>query len=93
DDTLSGGEGADLFVLRGFDGNFADAILTATVTDFEQGTDLLAVENASLAELEAAIASQTATEAGVIIQVAGASLTFLGVASLTAADIDQAFYG
>ncbi|WP_198154878.1 autotransporter-associated beta strand repeat-containing protein, partial [Oceanibaculum pacificum] len=93
DDTLSGGEGADLFVLRGFDGNFADAILTATVTDFEQGTDLLAVENASLAELEAAIASQTATEAGVIIQVAGASLTFLGVAALTAADIDQAFYG
>ncbi|KZD04089.1 M10 family metallopeptidase C-terminal domain-containing protein [Oceanibaculum pacificum] len=91
-DTLTGGEGADLFVLRGYDANFAGAALTATITDFEQGTDLLAVENASLAELETAIASQTATEAGVIIQVAGASLTFLGVAALTEADIDQAFY-
>jgi Ca2+-binding RTX toxin-like protein len=52
-DTLTGGEDADLFVLRGFDANFAGAVLTATVTDFEQGIDRLAVENASLAELQA----------------------------------------
>ena len=92
-DTLSGGTGADLFVLRGFDANFAGAVLTATVTDFEQGIDRLAVENASLAELQAAIADQTTTEAGVILQVAGASITLLGVSQLTAADIDAAFYG
>ena len=92
DDTLTGGEGADLFVLRGFDANFAGAILKATVTDFEQGIDRFAVENASLAELEAAIAMQNATEDGVTLQVAGATLTFLGISALTAADIDQAFY-
>lgn len=91
-DTLTGGEGADLFVLRGFDGSFAGAALTATVTDFEQGIDLLSVENATLAELEAVIAGQTATEAGVVLEVAGATLTFIGISQLTAADIDSAFY-
>ena len=92
-DTLTGGAGADLFVLKGFDANFANAILTPTITDFEQGTDRFAVENATLAELQAAIANQTVTEAGVVLHVAGATLTFLGIAQLTAADIDAAFYG
>lgn len=92
DDTLTGGEGADLFVLRGFDANFAGAVLNATITDFELGIDRFAVENASLAELEAAIALQNVTETGVVLQVAGATLTFLGISALTAADIDQAFY-
>ena len=91
-DTLTGGQGADLFVLRGFDAGFADAILTATVTDFQQGIDRLAVENATLPELQAAIAGQTMTETGVIIEVAGATLNFLGVTQLTTADIDTAFY-
>ncbi|EKE76993.1 Allergen V5/Tpx-1 family protein [Oceanibaculum indicum P24] len=91
-DTLTGGDGADVFILRAYDAAFADAILTATVTDFQQGTDHLAVENATLAELQAAIASQTVTETGVVIEVAGATLTFLGITQLTTADIDQAFY-
>ncbi|RKQ68232.1 DUF4347 domain-containing protein [Oceanibaculum indicum] len=91
-DTLTGGDGADVFILRAYDAAFADAILTATVTDFQQGTDHLAVENATLAELQAAIASQTVTETGVVIEVGGATLTFLGITQLTTADIDQAFY-
>ncbi|MCH2393062.1 DUF4347 domain-containing protein [Oceanibaculum sp.] len=91
-DTLTGGDGADLFVLKGFDPNYGNAVLTPTITDFQQGTDRLAVENATLAELQAAIASQTVTETGVVIQVAGATLTFLGISALTAADIDSAFY-
>ena len=91
-DTLTGGAGADLFVLKGFDANFSNAVLTPTITDFQQGTDRLAVENATLAELQAAITNQTVTETGVVIQVAGATLTFLGINQLTAADIDSAFY-
>lgn len=91
-DTLTGGDGADLFVLKGFDPNYSNAVLTPTITDFQQGTDRLAVENATLAELQAAIASQTVTETGVVIQVAGATLTILGISQLTAADIDSAFY-
>ncbi|RKQ73902.1 DUF4347 domain-containing protein [Oceanibaculum indicum] len=91
-DTLTGGDGADLFVLKGFDPNYGNAVLTPTITDFQQGTDRLAVENATLAELQAAIASQTVTETGVVIQVAGATLTFLGISALTTADIDSAFY-
>jgi Ca2+-binding RTX toxin-like protein len=91
-DTLTGGDGADVFILRAYDAAFADAILTATVTDFQQGTDHLAVENATLMELQAAIASQTVTDTGVVIEVAGASLTFLGISALTTADIDAAFY-
>lgn len=91
-DTLTGGAGADLFVLKGFDANFSNAVLTPTITDFQQGTDRLAVENVTLAELQAAIASQTVTETGVVIAVAGATLTFLGISALTAADIDAAFY-
>ena len=91
-DTLTGGDGADVFILRAYDAAFANAILTATVTDFQQGTDHLAVENATLAELQAAIASQTVTKTGVVIEVAGATLTFLGITQLTTADIDTAFY-
>ena len=92
DDTLTGGEGADLFVLRGFDANFAGAVLTTTITDFAQGTDRFAMENVSVAALEAALALQSVTEAGVVIEVAGATLTFIGISQLTAADIDQSFY-
>ena len=91
-DTLSGGDGADLFVLKGFDANFASAILTPTITDFQQGVDHLAVEHVTLMELQAAITNQTVTETGVVIEVAGASLTFLGISALTTADIDAAFY-
>ena len=91
-DTLSGGTGADKFFLKGFDPAFPNAVLTPTITDFEQGADFLAVENATLAELEAAIASQTVTDAGVVLTVAGATITLLGISQLTAADIDAAFY-
>ncbi|MEQ8251270.1 MAG: DUF4347 domain-containing protein [Oceanibaculum nanhaiense] len=91
-DTLTGGAGADLFVLKGFDANFASAILTPTITDFQQGTDRLAVEHVTLMELQAAIANQAVTGTGVVIEVAGATLTFLGISQLTAADIDAAFY-
>lgn len=73
-DTLSGGDGADLFVLKGFDANFSNAVLTPTITDFQQGMDHLAVEHVTLAELQAAIASQTVTEAGVVVEVAIAGL-------------------
>ncbi|MBU0724313.1 MAG: autotransporter-associated beta strand repeat-containing protein [Alphaproteobacteria bacterium] len=92
DDTLTGGEGADLFVLRGFDVDFSNAALTPSITDFQQGTDRLAVENATLAELQAAITNQAVTGDGVVIEVAGATLTFLGISVLSAADIDMAFY-
>ena len=91
-DTLTGGAGADLFVLKDFDANFASAILTPTITDFQQGTDRLAVEHVTLMELQAAIANQAVTGTGVVIEVAGASLTFLGISALTTADIDAAFY-
>ena len=91
-DTLTGGEGADLFVLRGFDAAFANAVLTATVTDFERGIDRLAVENATLAELQAALAQQTVSQAGVVLEVAGATLTLIGISELTAEDIDSTFY-
>ena len=67
-------------------------MLTPTITDFEQGVDRLAVENATLAELEAAIASQIVTADGVVLTVAGATITLLGISQLTAADIDAAFY-
>ena len=92
-DTLEGGTGADKFYLKGFDPAFPNAVLTPTITDFEQGVDRLAVENATLAELEAAIASQTVTDAGVVLTVAGATITLLGISQLTAADIDAGFYG
>lgn len=92
DDTLTGGEGADLFVLRGFDAAFANAVLTATVTDFERGIDRLAVENATLAELQTALAQQTVSPAGVVLEVAGATLTLIGISELTAEDIGSAFY-
>ncbi len=91
-DTLSGGTGADKFFLKGFDPAFPNAVLTPTITDFEQGADFLAVENATLAELEAAIAMQTVTGTGIVIEVAGATITLLGINQLTAADIDAAFY-
>ncbi|MBU2091903.1 MAG: DUF4347 domain-containing protein [Alphaproteobacteria bacterium] len=91
-DTLTGGDGADLFVLKGYDANFSNAVLTATVTDFQQGVDRLAVENATLAELQAALVTQTATETGVILSVAGATLTFIGISQITTDDIDLAFY-
>ncbi|MDM7947890.1 MAG: autotransporter-associated beta strand repeat-containing protein [Oceanibaculum nanhaiense] len=91
-DTLSGGTGADKFFLKGFDPAFPNAVLTPTITDFEQGADFLAVENATLAELEAAIAMQTVTGTGIVIEVAGATITLLGISQLTAADIDAAFY-
>ncbi|MFN3459389.1 MAG: autotransporter-associated beta strand repeat-containing protein [Oceanibaculum sp.] len=91
-DTLEGGTGADKFYLKGFDPAFPNAVLTPTITDFEQGVDLLAVENATLAELETAIASQIVTEAGVVLTVAGASITLLGISELTTADIDAGFY-
>ena len=91
-DTLSGGTGADKFFLKGFDPAFPNAVLTPTITDFEQGVDRLAVENATLAELEAAIASQIVTADGVVLTVAGATITLLGISQLTAADIDAAFY-
>lgn len=92
-DTLIGGAGADKFFLKGFDPGFPNAVLTPTVTDFEQGIDLLAVENATLAELEAAIASQMVTDAGVVLTVAGATISLLGISQLTTADIDAGFYG
>ncbi|EKE78910.1 beta strand repeat-containing protein [Oceanibaculum indicum] len=92
-DTLTGGAGADKFFLKGFNPAFPNAVLTPTITDFEQGVDVLAVENATLAELEAAIASQTVTDAGVVLTVAGATITLLGISQLTAADIDAGFYG
>ena len=50
------------------------------------------MENATLAELQAALAQQTVSQAGVVLEVAGATLTLIGISELTAQDIDSTFY-
>lgn len=89
-DTLTGGDGADVFVLRGYDERFPGAVLAPTVTDFTAGTDRVALQGVSEAEIAAALQSQATVEGGVALSIAGATLTIIGVSSLSAGDVGTA---
>ena len=77
-DTLTGGSGADVFVLRGADANFPGALKTPTITDFVAGSDRVAIEGASDADITTALAGQTTVEGGVSFTIAGATITVKG---------------
>lgn len=82
-DTLTGGGGADVFVLRGFDARYPGAILKPTVTDFNAGLDQIAIQGVNAAEIDAALAQQETIDGGVQFSIVGATVTVMGVSSLT----------
>lgn len=85
-DTLTGGEGGDVFVLRGFDAKFPGAVLTPTVTDFQDGQDKIAVQGVSQADVTAALAQQTGGGGQVTLTLGGARIVVQGVSALDAGD-------
>ncbi|EKE67190.1 beta strand repeat-containing protein, partial [Oceanibaculum indicum] len=97
-DTLTGGSGADVFVLRGADANFPGALKTPTITDFVAGSDRVAIEGATDADITTALAGQTTVEGGVSFTIAGATITVKGSGLttlstanvVTTATVDQA---
>ena len=82
-DTLTGGDGADIFVLRGFDARYPGAVLEPTVTDFETGVDQIAIQGVSEAEIAAALLEQETVDGNVQFTIVGATVTVMGVSSLT----------
>ena len=89
-DTLTGGSGADVFVLRGHDTRFPNANLQPTVTDFEAGSDRIALQGVTEVEIAAALADQTTVSGGVQFTIAGATITVQGVSSLSTSDVSTA---
>jgi hypothetical protein len=77
-DTLTGGSGADVFVLRGSDANFPGALKAPTITDFVAGSDRVAVEGATDADITTALAGQTTVDGGVSFSIAGATIVVKG---------------
>ncbi|EKE67386.1 beta strand repeat-containing protein [Oceanibaculum indicum] len=88
-DTLTGGSGADVFVVRGSDPNFPGALKAPTITDFVAGTDRVAVEGATAADITTALAAQTTVDGGVSFSIAGATIVVkgTGLTSLTSANV------
>jgi S-layer protein len=88
-DTLTGGAGADVFVLRGDDPNFPGALKAPTITDFVAGTDTIAIEGATDADITASLAAQTTVDGGVSFSINGATVVVkgTGLTSLTASNV------
>ncbi|RKQ68182.1 beta strand repeat-containing protein [Oceanibaculum indicum] len=88
-DTMTGGSGADVFVVRGSDPNFPGALKAPTITDFVAGTDRVAVEGATAADITTALAAQTTVDGGVSFSIAGATIVVkgTGLTSLTSANV------
>lgn len=89
-DTLVGGTGDDTFVVRGFDVNFQDAVLTPTILDFGNGVDRIAIQGVAPEDIAGILASQQAGTDGVTLTVDGtrdALITVLGVTSLDSNDV------
>src|SRR5690606_22237284 len=89
-DTLTGGDGADIFVLRGYDMNFPDAVLAPTITDFEIGSDRLAIQGVTAADIATSLASQEVNDGNLILSIAGSMITLVGVNVLSTDDIGLA---
>ena len=88
-DTLTGGAGSDVFVLRGSDANFPGALKAPTITDFAAGTDTIAIEGATTADITAALAAQTTVDGGVSFSINGATVVVkgTGLTSLTSSNV------
>ncbi|KZD12104.1 M10 family metallopeptidase [Oceanibaculum pacificum] len=89
-DTLVGGTGDDTFVVRGFDVNFQNAVLTPTILDFGNGVDRIAIQGVDASQIAGILASQQAGTDGVTLTVDGprdALITVLGVTSLDSSDV------
>lgn len=86
EDTLTGGTGADVFVLRGFDVNFQGAVLRPTITDFEDGSDKIAMQGVTLDQVGVALVGQETVEGGVQFSITGATITVMGVSTLDTGD-------
>lgn len=88
-DTMTGGDGADVFVVRGDDPNFPGALKAPTITDFVAGTDTIAIEGATEAEITSALTAQTTVDGGVSFSINGATVVVkgTGLTSLTASNV------
>ncbi|MCH2393774.1 MULTISPECIES: Calx-beta domain-containing protein [Oceanibaculum] len=86
-DTMIGGDGADVFVVRGFDARFPGAILEPTIMDFVAGVDVLAIQGVTQAEISAALAQQQTVSGNVELSISGATVTLIGLSTLSSADV------
>jgi hypothetical protein len=57
--------------------------LKPTVTDFTAGVDQIAIQGVSEAEIAAALEQQETVDGGVQFSIVGATVTVMGVSSLT----------
>lgn len=84
-DTLTGGLGADTFVF--FNSDFADSFSTDTITDFENGIDLIDISDYGILDFNAEV-SIVDTIDGALISVAGTSQDIV-LQGVLAADLDN----
>jgi hypothetical protein len=91
-DTLTGGAGSDVFVLKGKqDAQNPAAVVAPTITDFVAGTDSIVIEDATEAEITAALAGQTTVTGGVSFKIGDGTVVVkgTGLTSLTAANVSN----
>ena len=92
-DTLTGGAGDDVFVVRGYDGNFPNADLEPTITDFGYGSDRIVIEGVTSDQITGILGTQEnlSGQFGVTFTVAGPKPAMITVLGVTQLDSSQVF--